>query len=97
MAVSLDGLKVALDDVPIEIDDHHRLRLKLVVRHAAWLDDHDALLAVDAADVPPRQRHQAGARQLAVAPADLLLQCIERHHISRQTRFRAASPQVRLF
>ena len=40
VGVSLDGRKLALDHLALQIDDHHLRRLKLVVGHAAGLDDH---------------------------------------------------------
>ena len=71
------GVQLALDLVAFQVHDHQILGPELVVLHAGGLDDEQALLAVDAADVAPGVGDEAVAGQLHIGLKDCFLQFLE--------------------
>jgi hypothetical protein len=73
--VSVAGrAEVAFDDSAIQVYDHEIACGQVGVRDAARLYHHQALVAIDPADVAPGESHEPVARQQEVSPEDLLAQ-----------------------
>ena len=72
-------LQCALDDAPVQIDDHDVGPFHGFVGHAARLDRNHPLLAVDAAGVAPGVEHQPAANQLEVCLEHLFAQSFQFH------------------
>ena len=52
------GAELAFHHLPFEVHDDHVVRRHVVVGNAAGLDDNEAALSVDLADVAPREQHE---------------------------------------
>ena len=83
------GLELALDDLA-GLQRHHDLMLRLhaVVGHAGWLDDDEAALAVDPADVAPGLNDQAFRHEIEVGLADFRFEFFEHRQATSVARLR---------
>ena len=66
----------SIDEATVEIDHDHILPGHGFVRHAAGLDGHYALFAVNGADIAPRQHHQAVLYQREVGIQNLFSEIV---------------------
>src|SRR5690554_6738475 len=74
--------QVAVDGSTIlQIHEDDVLRPELIVRHPTRLDGHDAGLAIDPTDIPPRKRDQSRLHDVEIGPPDRLLE-FEGFHVS---------------
>jgi len=64
--------QAAFRDFPGQVEHDHFVGRQVRVRHAAGLDDNQALAAIDAADIAPRQLGQPFPAQRPVGLADFL-------------------------
>ncbi len=68
---------------PVQVRDHQVLRRHRFVRHAARLDDHQALVAADAAGIAEGVDDQVAANQFQVRFEDFLAQRFEHVRFSQ--------------
>ena len=84
--------QVALDDLAVQIHDHHILRLHLVILDAGGLDDDEPRRPVDLRDVAPCEQNQLVFDKIEVCLQNLLFQCFQ--HIFHSSRFQYLSERV---
>ena len=80
------GLEGALDEVTVEVRDHHILWLEVVVVDAGGLDDDQPLLAVDARGVAEGVEDEAAADEFEVSFEDLGTEFFKQHKGSREAK-----------
>ena len=88
------GRELALDDVPVQVDEHHRARVELVVADAARLDHDQVRVRHARRDVPARPRDQPVANELRVEIGDGLAQLRDDAHRTARSRS-ACSERIR--
>ncbi len=75
-------LEGAFDDVAVEVRNYHAFNAEVVVIDAGGLDDDEALLAIDAADVAEGIEDEAATNQFEVGFEDGGAEGFEEHGIS---------------
>ena len=91
------GVEFALHDVSLQIDDRQIFGAKLVVGDSARLDDEQPGIAVDAANVAPRQPDQSFGLEHEVGLQHFLAQILEHHGRTFEVRIRRLSTRADLF